>query len=170
MFTYHFSNNMKQLLGLFVGALCGMVALMGCGDDDALKEYETHKGEYTVYYYVTYSTTYDFHNIVWVSYTDFFDYRSDKTRYQYSGKPVQLERRIDGTKDCVVADRVPKGAHVEFSTYVDVEEALPNTKVEVSIEISQKGGGWPYTEVAKASAGCPLRGAPLTIGYDVPDE
>lgn len=157
---------MKRLLKYFSFFACLIVALSSCSDDDFLTEYDTHKDEYTVCYNVTYSTTYDFHNIAYVSFTDFFDSESLK----YTGRPTQLLRQIDGTKRYFRADRVPKGAHVELSTYVDVKDALPNTKVEISIEISKKGGGSPYTEVAKATADCPLKDNPLTIRYDVPNE
>ncbi len=159
---------MKQINKYLAIALCLMMALSSCSDDDFLTEYDTHKDEYTVYYNVTYSTTYNFQNIAYVSFTDFFDYSGDG--YKYTGKPFQFEKRIDGTKEYIIVERVPKGSHLEFSTYVDVEEVLPNTKVELSIEISTKGGGSPYTEVAKASAGCPLKGNPLTISCDVPNE
>lgn len=149
---------------IFVGLV---VAVSSC-DDDFITEYDTHKDEYTVYYNVTYSTTYDFHDIAYISFTDFFYF--DGEHNKYSGKPTQFERSIDGTKEYIRAERVPKGAHIEFSTYVDVAEALPNTKAEISIEISTKGGGSPYTEVAKATADCPLKGVPLTISYDVPNK
>lgn len=144
-----------------------MMALSGCSDDYLLTEGDTHPDEYTVRYNVTYSTTFDFHNIAYISFTDFFD-RRDGSRY--TGKPTHIERRIDGTEDFVTVRRVPRGATVEFSTYVDVTEALPNTKVEISIEVSKKGGGSPYTEVAKATAECPLKGTPLTVSYTIPSE
>ena len=159
---------MKRLLKYLSIAMCLVMALSSCDDDDLLTEYDTHKDEYTVYYVVTYSTTYDFHNIAYISFTDFFGYSGDK--YKYIGKPRQIETRIDGTYDYVSVERVPKGAHVELSTYVDVKEALPNTKVEISIEISKKGGDIPFTEVAKAIADCPLKDSPLTIGYEVPNQ
>lgn len=159
---------MKRLLKYFSIFACLILALSGCDDDYSISEYDTHKDEYTVYYVVTYSTIYDFHNIACISFTDFFEYGTDG--YKYSGKPYQAEKRIDDTYEYVRVERVPKGAHLEFSTYVDVAEALPNTKVEISIEISKKGGGSPYMEVAKATADCPLKGSPLTISYDVPNE
>ena len=53
-----------------------MVALSSC--DDYLEE-ETRKNEYTIWYNVTYSTTYDFHNIAYISFTSFFDSESLKT-------------------------------------------------------------------------------------------
>ncbi|MBO4380361.1 MAG: hypothetical protein J5784_05095 [Muribaculaceae bacterium] len=154
---------MERLLKYFSLALCLAVALSSC--DDYLED-ETHKNEYTICYYVTYSTIYDFHNIAYVSFTSFFD----RETLKYTGKPTQILRQIDGTKMSPKAERVPKGAHVELSTYVDVEEVLPNTKVEISIEISTKGGGSPYTVVAKAEADCPLKDNPLTISYDVPNK
>lgn len=154
---------MKRLLKYLSIFACLVVALSSC--DDYLEE-ETRKNEYTIWYNVTYSTTYDFHNIAYISFTSFFDSESLK----YTGRPTQLLRQIDGTKTYFRADRVPKGAHVELSTYVDVKDALPNTKVEISIEISKKGGDLPSTEVAKATADCPLKDKPLTISYDVPNE
>ena len=109
-----------------------------------------------------------FHNIAYISFTSFSEYSEDGVKY--TGKPTQIERSIDGTEEYFTIKRVPQGSHLEFSTYVDVAAALPNTKVEISIEISKKGGGSPYTEVAKATADCPLKGNPLTINYDVPNE
>ena len=158
---------MERLLKYFSIAMCLVVALSSCSDDDFITEYDTHKNEYTVYYNVTYSTTYDFHNIAYISYTSFFDH-SDGVKYV--GKPMQTLTSIGGTEAYICEERLPKGAHIEFSTYVDVVEALPNTKVEISIEISKKGGGSPYTEVVKANADCPLKSNPLTISYDVPNE
>ena len=155
---------MKRILENFLILAGLVVALSGCSDDSFITEHDTHKGEYTVCYNVTYSTTIDFHNIAYIGFTSFFD----SVSYNYTGQPTQVERSIDGTEEYITEARVPKGAHVELSTYVDVAEALPNTKVEISIEISKKGGGSPYTEVAKASATCPLKGNRLTIGYDVP--
>ena len=83
--------------------------------------------------------------------------------------PKQFESSIEGTEAYIRAERVPKGAHIELSTYVDVTETLPNTKVEITIEISKKGGDSPFTEVAKATAECPLKVSPLTISYDIPN-
>ncbi|MBQ7490338.1 MAG: hypothetical protein IJT51_07465 [Bacteroidales bacterium] len=143
------------------------MALSGCSDDDFITEYDTHKDEYTVRYNVTYSTTYDFHNIAYVSFTSFSEYSDEGVKY--TGKPTQIERSIDGTEDYFTIKRVPKGSHVEFSTYVDVAEALPNTKVEISIDVV-KGKEYGFTEVAKATAECPLKGNPLTISYDVPNK
>ncbi len=157
---------MKRLLKYFSIFACLIVALPSCSDDDFLTEYDTHRDEYTVRYNVTYSTTYDFHNIAYVSFTSFSEYSEDGVKY--TGKPTQIERSIDGTEDYFTIKRVPKGAHVEFSTYVDVAEALPNTKVEISIDIV-KGKEYGFTEVAKTTAECPLKGNPLTINYDVPN-
>lgn len=154
---------MKRPLIYFSIAVYFIAILSSCSDN-FLTEYDTHKDEYTVYFNVTYSTTYDFHNIAYVSYTDFFD---NSDGYKYTGRPKQFENSIDGTETYIRAERVPKGAHIELSTYVDVAEALPNTKVEISIEVSKKGGDSPFTEVAKATAECPLKGNPLTISYDI---
>ena len=154
---------MKRPLIYLSIAVYFIAILLSCSDN-FLTEYDTHKDEYTVYYNVTYSTTYDFHNIAYVSYTDFFD---NSDGYKYTGRPKQFENSIDGTETYIRAERVPKGAHIELSTYVDVAEALPNTKVEISIEVSKKGGDSPFTEVAKATAECPLKGNPLTISYDI---
>ncbi len=156
---------MKRPLIYFSIAVYFIAILSSCSDN-FLTEYDTHKDEYTVYYNVTYSTTYDFHNIAYVSYTDFFD---NSDGYKYTGRPKQFENSIDGTETYIRAERVPKGAHIELSTYVDVAEVLPNTKVEISIEVSKKGGDSPFTEVAKATAECPLKVSPLTISYDIPN-
>ena len=156
---------MKRLLKYLSIAMCLVVALSSCSDDDFITEYDTHKDEYTVRYNVTYSTTYDFHNIAHVSCTSFFDSES----FKYTEQPTQIERGIDGTKDYITVSRVPQGSHVKLSTYVDVAEALQNTKVEVSIEII-KGNEYGFSEVAKATAECPLKGNPLTINYDIPNE
>ena len=156
---------MKRPLIYFSIAVYFIAILSSCSDN-FLTEYDTHKDEYTVYYNVTYSTTYDFYNIAYVSYTDFFD---NSDGYKYTGRPKQFENSIDGTETYIMAERVPKGAHIELSTYVDVAEVLPNTKVEISIEVSKKGGDSPFTEVAKATAECPLKVSPLTISYDIPN-
>lgn len=156
---------MKRPLIYFSIAVYFIAILSSCSDN-FLTEYDTHKDEYTVYFNVTYSTTYDFHNIAYVSYTDFFD---NSDGYKYTGRPKQFENSIDGTETYIRAERVPKGAHIELSTYVDVAEVLPNTKVEISIEVSKKGGDSPFTEVAKATAECPLKVSPLTISYDIPN-
>lgn len=156
---------MYRLLKYLSICLC-LIAILSSCSDDFITEYDTHKDEYTIYYNVTYSTTFDFHNIAYVSYTDFFD---NSDGYKYTGLPKLFENSIDGTEAYIRAKRVPKGAHIELSTYVDVEEALPNTKVEISIEISKKGGNSPFTEVAKATAECPIKGNPLKISYDVPN-
>ena len=153
---------MKHLIQYFSIALCLMVALSGC--DDYLSDYDTRDDEYEVLCYVTYSTVYDFHNIVHVSYTNFFD-----EKYNYTGRPRQVETSIDGTKASFDVERIPKGGHVEFSTFVDVPEALPNTKAKISIEIS-KGDSYEYTEVASIEADCPLRDNPLTLTYDIPNK
>lgn len=154
---------MNLTLKYFSIFLC-LIAILSSCSDDFITEYETHKDEYTVYYNVTYSTTNDFHNIAYVSFTDFFD-----SNHKYTGKPAQTVISIEGTEEYIRMERVPKGSHIEFLTYVDVAEALPNTKVEISIEISKKGGDTPFTEVAKAIADCPLKGEPLTISYDIPN-
>lgn len=155
---------MKNLLKYISISLCFIAVLTGC-DDDVIYDYDTRKDEYAVRYNVTYSTLYDFHNIAYVSFTSFFNEEDLK----YTGKPRQVERRIDGTEDYFIANRVPKGSHVEFSTYVDVAEALPNTKVEISIEVS-KGNEYNFIEVVKAEADCPLKDNPLTISYDIPNK
>ena len=80
---------MKRLLKYLSIAICFIVALSSC--DDYLEE-ETRKNEYTIWYNVTYSTTYDFHNIAYISFTSFFDSESLK----YTGRPTQLLRQIDG--------------------------------------------------------------------------
>ena len=146
---------MKNLLKYISISLCFIAILSSCSDV-FLTEYDTHKDEYAVRYNVTYSTLYDFHNIAYVSFTSFFNEEDLK----YTGKPRQVER---------TASRVPKGSRVEFSTYVDVAEALPNTKVEISIEVS-KGNEYNFIEVVKAEADCPLKDNPLTISYDIPNK
>lgn len=138
-----------------------VAALSGC-DDEFLTEYDTRNDEYTVYYYVKYSTVYNFHDIAYVSFTDFFD-----DDFKYTGKPRQEVTSIEGTSDFIEVRRVPKGAHLEFSTFVDVEEALSNTKAEISIAIS-RGNQTTLTEVATAQADCPLKATPLTLTYDIP--
>ncbi|MBQ0114931.1 MAG: hypothetical protein KBT10_03560 [Bacteroidales bacterium] len=154
---------MKHLIHYFSIALCLMVALSGC-DDLLYDDHDTHKDEYTVDYNVTYSTIYDFHNIAHASFTLFFDEDGD-----YTGRPRQVERVLDDTHRYFRVERVPQGAHVEFSTFVDVPEALPNTKAKISIEIS-KGHSYEYTEVASIEADCPLRDNPLTLTYDIPNK
>ena len=58
---------MNRLLKYFSIFACLVVTLSSCDDDDLLSEYDTHKDEYTVYYNVTYSTTYDFHDIAYIT-------------------------------------------------------------------------------------------------------
>ena len=139
------------------------MGMSSCGDD-FMTEYDTRDNEYSVCYNVTYSTVLDFHNIAYVSFTNFFD-----DDFKYTGKPKQIVHSIDGTEAYIMVERVPKGSHIEFSTFVDAKETLPNTKVEISIEI-RKGGEIGYKEVAKAVAECPLKDKPLTIIYDLPNE
>lgn len=152
---------MIKLFKYLVLALCLVTPVSSC-NDDFMTEFETRDDEYCVYYNITYSTIYDFHNIAHVSFTDFFD-----DDYKYIGKPIQRIQRIDGTSDYIKVERVPKGSHIELSTYVDIKETLPNTKVEISIEI-KKGNEIGYKEVAKAEADCPLHDTPLKISYDIP--
>ena len=154
---------MKNLLKYISISLCFISVLTGC-DDDVIYDYDTRKDEYAVRYNVTYSTIYNFHNIAHVSFTSFLD-----DDLNYISHPRQVERTIDGTEDFFTANRVPKGLHVEFSTFVDVADALPNTKVEISIEVS-KGNEYNFIEVVKAEADCPLKDNPLTISYDIPNK
>ena len=74
---------MKRFFKYFSIAMYLVVVLSSCSDDDFITEYDTHKDEYTVYYNVTYSTTYDFHNIAYISYTSFFDHSNG---LKYVGK------------------------------------------------------------------------------------
>ncbi len=156
---------MKRLLKYFSILACLFVALSSCDDD--VNDYETRKNEYEIYYCITYSTVYDFHNIAYINYTEFDD---PNDPLKYTGTARQEEHSIDGTSAYFFVKRVPKGSHIQLSTYVDVPEALPNTKAEISIEISKKGGEFPFTEVAKATADCPLKDNPLAISYDVSNE
>lgn len=155
---------MKQITEQLIFALCLILALSSC--DDPINDYDTRKDEYTVYYCITYSTTYDFHNIAYINYTDF-----DEPDYpfKYTGIARQEEHSIDGTSAYFFVYRVPRGAHIQLSTFVDVPEALPNTKAKISIEVS-KGSSSDFTEVASAQASCPLKDNPLAISYDVPKE
>ena len=155
---------MKRLLRFFSILACLVVALTSC--DDYISDFDTRKNEYEIYYSITYSTVYDFHNIAYINYTEF----DDANDFKYTGIARQEEHSIDGTSAHFFVRRVPKGSHVQLSTYVDVPEALPNTKAEISIEISKKGGEYPFTEVARATADCPLKDNPLTISYDVPNK
>lgn len=152
---------MKKIINFLFIFICLVTPLSSC-DDDFMTDFETRYDEYCVYYRVTYSTVYDFHNIAYVNFTDFFD-----DDYKYTGRPKQVVQSIDGTSEYIKAERVPKGSHIEFSTYVDVKESLPNTKVEISIEI-RKGNEIGCKEVAKASAECPLKDNPLKLSFDIP--
>lgn len=155
---------MKRLLKYLSIFACLAVALSSC--EDYVRENDTRKDEYTIYYRITYSTVYDFHNIAYINYTDF----NDPNDHSYTGIARQEVHSITSTSAYFFVNRVPKGSHIQLSTYVDVPEALPNTKVEISIKISTKGGYSPYTEVAKAEADCPLKDNPLTISCDVPNK
>ena len=155
---------MKRLLKYLSIFACLAVALSSC--EDYVRENDTRKDEYTIYYCITYSTVYDFHNIAYINYTDF----NDPNDHFYTGIARQEEHSITSTSAYFFVNRVPKGSQIQLSTYVDVPEALPNTKVEISIEVSTKGGYSPYTEVAKAEADCPLKDNPLTISCDVPNK
>lgn len=155
---------MERLLKYLPIFVCLVVALTSC--DDYISDFDTRKNEYEIYYSITYSTVYDFHNIAYINYTEF----DDANDFKYTGIARQEEHSIDGTSARFFVRRVPKGSHIQLSTYVDVPEALPNTKAEISIEISKKGGEYPFTEVARATADCPLKDNPLTISYDVPNK
>ena len=156
---------MKRRIEYLPILLCLIMALSSCSD--FVDEYDTRNDEYAVRYSVIYSSIHNFHNIAYISFTDFFS--GSGSNYKYTGQPRQVVMSIDETEDFVVASRVPSGAHIEFSTYVDVPEALSNTKVEITIEVA-KGKEYDYVEVAKAEADCPLKGNPLTISYDIPNK
>ena len=155
---------MKRLLKYFSIILCLVVALSSC--DDYVSDFETRKNEYEIYYCITYSTVYDFHNIAYINYTTFYDLNDE---HRYTTIARQEEHSIDGTSAYFFERRVPKGSHIQLSTFVDVPETLPNTKAKISIEVS-KGDSNDFEEVASAEADCPLKGNPLTISYDVPNE
>lgn len=144
-------------------ALTFLFALSSC--DDYVSDYETRKNEYEIYYCITYSTVYDFHNIAYINYTEF----DDPNDFNYTGIARQEEHSIDGTSAYFFVRRVPKGAHIQLSTFVDVPEALPNTKAKISIEVSKSDSN-NFVEVVSAEADCPLKDNPLTIIYDVPNE
>lgn len=156
---------MKRFLKYLSISLFIIVSLSSC--DVFTDDFETRNNEYEIYYCITYSTVYDFHNIAYINFTAFED---PNDPLKYTGIARQEEHSIDGTSAYFFEKRVPRGSHIQLSTYVDVKDALPNTKVEISIEISKKGGDLPSTEVAKATADCPLKDKPLTISYDVPNE
>ena len=155
---------MKHSLKSLSVFICLLIALSGC-DDKYLFNDQTREDEYDVTYSVRYSTIHNFHNIVHISYYEFYDYVTEKT----SKIPTQVDNIIDGTEAYYLVKRVPKGAHLQLSTFVDADEVLSNTKVKISIKISALGGDSPYTEVATAEADCPLKDNPLTISYTVPD-
>lgn len=140
------------------------MALSSC--DDYVSDFETRKKEYEIYYCITYSTVYDFHNIAYINFTAFDD---PNDPLKYTGIARQEEHSIDGTSAYFFEKRVPRGSHIQLSTFVDVPEALPNTKAKISIEVS-KGDSNNFVEVVSAEADCPLKEIPLTISYDVPNE
>lgn len=155
---------MKRSLKYFSIIACLVVALSSC--DDYVSDFETRKNEYEIYYCITYSTVYDFHNIAYINFTAFDD---PNDPLKYTGIARQEEHSIDGTSAYFFEKRVPRGSHIQLSTFVDVPEALPNTKAKISIEVS-KGDSNNFVEVVSAEADCPLKDIPLTISYDVPNE
>ena len=155
---------MKRSLKYFSILACLVVALSSC--DDYVSDFETRKNEYEIYYCITYSTVYDFHNIAYINFTAFDD---PNDPLKYTGIARQEEHSIDGTSAYFFEKRVPRGSHIQLSTFVDVPEALPNTKAKISIEVS-KGDSNNFVEVVSAEADCPLKEIPLTISYDVPNE
>ncbi len=155
---------MKRSLKYFSILACLVVALPSC--DDYVSDFETRKNEYEIYYCITYSTVYDFHNIAYINFTAFDD---PNDPLKYTGIARQEEHSIDGTSAYFFEKRVPRGSHIQLSTFVDVPEALPNTKAKISIEVS-KGDSNNFVEVVSAEADCPLKDIPLTISYDVPNE
>lgn len=155
---------MKRSLKYFSILACLVVALSSC--DDYVSDFETRKKEYEIYYCITYSTVYDFHNIAYINFTAFDD---PNDPLKYTGIARQEEHSIDGTSAYFFEKRVPRGSHIQLSTFVDVPEALPNTKAKISIEVS-KGDSNNFVEVVSAEADCPLKEIPLTISYDVPNE
>lgn len=155
---------MKRLLKYFSIFACLVLALSSCGDD--VSDFDTRKNEYEIYYCITYSTVYDFHNIAYINYTTFYDLNDP---HRYTNIARQEEHIIDGTSAYFFEKRVPKGSHIQLSTYVDVPDALPNTKAIIKIEVS-KGDSNDFVEVASAEGDCPLKGNPLTISYDVPNK
>lgn len=152
------------MLNYFSILACLVVALSSC--DDYVSDFETRKNEYEIYYCITYSTVYDFHNIAYINFTAFDD---PNDPLKYTGIARQEEHSIDGTSAYFFEKRVPRGSHIQLSTFVDVPEALPNTKAKISIEVS-KGDSNNFVEVVSAEADCPLKDIPLTISYDVPKE
>ena len=155
---------MKRSLKFFSILACLVVALSSC--DDYVSDFETRKNEYEIYYCITYSTVYDFHNIAYINFTAFDD---PNDPLKYTGIARQEEHSIDGTSAYFFEKRVPRGSHIQLSTFVDVPEALPNTKAKISIEVS-KGDSNNFVKVVSAEADCPLKDIPLTISYDVPNE
>ena len=155
---------MKRSLKYFSILACLVVALSSC--DDYVSNFETRKNEYEIYYCITYSTVYDFHNIAYINFTAFDD---PNDPLKYTGIARQEEHSIDGTSAYFFEKRVPRGSHIQLSTFIDVPEALPNTKAKISIEVS-KGDSNNFVEVVSAEADCPLKDIPLTISYDVPNE
>lgn len=155
---------MKRFLKYLSISLFIIVSLSSC--DVFTDDFETRNNEYEIYYCITYSTVYDFHNIAYINFTDFDDANDP---LKYTGIARQEEHSISGTSAYFFVKRVPRGAHIQLSTFVDVPEALPNTKAKISIEIS-KGNSNDFVEVASAEADCPLKGNPLTISYDIPNK
>lgn len=153
---------MKRFIKYFSIFAYLVVALSSC--DDYVSDFETRKNEYEIYYCITYSTVYDFHNIAYINFTEF----DDPNDFSYTGIARQEEHSIKGTSAYFFVKRVPKGSHIQLSTYVDVPEALPNTKALIQIEVS-KGDSNDFVEVASAEGDCPLMDNPLTISYDIPN-
>ena len=154
--------NRQTILKLLPVVLTLLTIATAC-NDDYLSDDDTRDNEYTVWYKVTYSTIYNFQNIAHVSYTNFFD----RETYKYLGRPVRWERRLDGTHTYFSAHRVPKGATVELSTFVDVSEPLPDTKVHLEIEVN-KGSTFETVKKISADAECPIKGNPFTISCETP--
>ena len=83
---------MKRFIKYFSILVCLVVALSSCDDD--VSDFETRKNEYEIYYCITYSTVYDFHNIVYINFTEFDD---PNDSLKYTGVARQEEHSIKGT-------------------------------------------------------------------------
>ena len=140
----------KGHIVLCVQLILNLLFMSSCNESDM--PFATKNNEYDVIYSVAYATTESLHNIAHVEYTT----------------PNGVQSYFLPENDVnVFIDKVPKGSKLRISTYLDVEELLPNTKARISIEV-RRGDENDYHEVASIEGVCPLASHPLEVSYDLP--
>ncbi|MBQ3363109.1 MAG: hypothetical protein IJG42_04070 [Muribaculaceae bacterium] len=140
----------KVLFVLIALLILSLFSWVSCDKYD--EPFATTRDEYDVYYYVEYATTHTLHNIAHVEYTT-----PDGIESYY----------LSENEAYVLIDKVPKGSKLSISTYLDVNEALRDTKARIGIEV-KRGDEDDYHEVAYMEGECPLASKPLELSYVLP--